>query len=100
MSLPYRLRAITVVNRAYSRDPLERVASIGGVNSDRTHWIFSQALAISLIEAGTDDFFFRVGERKVSLVVVKQDGEKYLQSEREKTHPDELFNLSSHAVHN
>lgn len=97
MAKPYRRRAISSVDRAYSRDPLERVASIGGVNSDHTRWTLSQPAAIALIEKGTDEFFFRAGDQNVRVVVLTCGGEKYLQSEREKTHPDDLLNVTSAA---
>lgn len=93
MAKPFRQRAISTVGRAYSRDPFERVASIGGTNADRTRWSLSQTAAIVLIERGTDEFFFRVGDDRVRVVVLTHGGEKYLQSEREKTHPDELLNV-------
>lgn len=93
MAKPFRQRSISTVGRAYSRDPFERVASIGGTNADRTRWSLSQTAAIVLIERGTDEFFFQVGEQRVRVLVVTHGGEKYLQSEREKTHPDELLNL-------
>jgi hypothetical protein len=93
MAKPFRQRAISTVGRAYSRDPFERVASIGGTNADRTRWSLSQTAAIVLIEKGTDEFFFQVGEQRVRVVVLTHGGEKYLQSEREKTHPDELLNV-------
>lgn len=94
MARPYIRRAVTIVNRAYSRDPLERIESIGGVNSDRTHWLFSQAVAIARIEAGTDEFFVTTDTAIVKLVVRSHGGEKYLQSEREQMHPDELLHLT------
>ncbi len=87
-------RSVSSVNRAYSRDPLERIESIAGVNSDRTQWKYSQAAAIARIEAGTDAFFIKTGAHTVKLVVVAHKGEKYLQSEREKTHPDDLLHLT------
>lgn len=95
MTKPFRPRVISTVGRAYSRDPFERVASVGGVNADHTRWSFSQAVAIALIEKGTDEFFFRVGEERVRLVVLTHGGEKYLQSEREKTHPDDLLSMAA-----
>ena len=94
MARPYRRRVVSRVSRAYSRDPFERVESIGGMNSDHTHWKLSQAAAIAVIEAGTDEFFFRAGDQTVRIVVLTRGGEKYLQSEREKTHPDDLLNLA------
>lgn len=93
MARPYRSRAVLFVNRAYSHDPLERVDAIGGVNSDRTRWRFSQTAAIAAIEAGTDEFFMKTADAAVKLIVVTHRGEKYLKSEREKTHPDELLSL-------
>jgi hypothetical protein len=94
MTRPYRRRTVSSVSRAYSRDPLERIESIGGMNSDQTRWRLSQAAAIVLIERGTDEFFFHAGGEIVRLVVLTHGGEKYLQSEREKTHPDDLLDLA------
>ena len=94
MARPYIRREVTTVNRAYSRDPLERIESIGGVNADRTRWLFSQSVAIARIEAGTDEFFATTDTAVVKLVVRSYHGEKYLQSEREQTHPDELLHLN------
>ena len=93
MSRPYRRRVVSSVNRAYSRDPHERIEAIGGVNPDHTHWKLSQSAAIAAIEAGTDEFFVVAGGEPVKLVVVTYRGEKYLETEREKTRPDDLLDL-------
>jgi hypothetical protein len=95
MAKPFLQRTISTVERAYSRDPFERITSIGGVNSDRTRWSFSQPAAIARIEQGTDAFFFQVGDQRLRVVVLTRGEEKYLQSEREKTHPDDLLNLTN-----
>jgi hypothetical protein len=95
MSRPYRRRAVSSINRAYSRDPLECIETIGGLNSDRTRWQLSQAAAIAAIEAGTDEFFVEAGGQPVKLIVLAHGGQKYLKSEREKTHPDELLSLTA-----
>ena len=94
MARIHNRRTVSTVNRAYSSDPLERIESISGVNSDRTRWSFSQAAAIARIEAGTDAFTIKTGDQLVKLIVHVQGGEKYLQSEREKTHPDDLLHLT------
>jgi hypothetical protein len=86
-------RSVLSVHRAYSKDPLDRIDAIGGFNTDLTRWKLSQAAAIALIEAGTDEFFIRSEGGVVRLVVLRRGGEKYLQSEREKTHPDDLLKL-------
>jgi hypothetical protein len=91
MAKPFRRHVISTVGRAYSLDPYERVASLSGVNSDRTRWKFSQPEAIALIERGTHEFVFHAGDKTVRVVVASHGGEKYLQSEREKTHPDDLL---------
>ena len=94
MARPYRRRAVSFVSRAYSRDPLERIETIGGVNPDHSHWKLSQIAAIAAIEAGTDEFFVKVSEQPVKLVVLNHGGQKYLQSEREETHHDDLLSIT------
>jgi hypothetical protein len=93
MARPYRKRSVSSVNRAYSTDPHERVEAIGGVNADHTRWQLTQNAAIAAIEAGTDEFFVKTPDLTVRLIVVTHQGQKYLKSEREKTHPDDLLNL-------
>jgi len=98
MTKPFRRRLISRVTRAYSLDPLERIAALHGVNADHTHWSFSQPAAIALIEQGLDEFFFHLDDKVVRVVVVTRNGEKYLQSERERTHPDDLLDLGLDAA--
>ncbi|MDP3069677.1 MAG: DUF3892 domain-containing protein [Opitutaceae bacterium] len=93
MARPYRRRAVSTVNRAYSHDPLERIEAIGGVNADRTRWQLSQVAATAAIDAGTDEFFVLNEGHPVKLVVLNHGGQKYLATEREKTHPDDLLSL-------
>ena len=93
MAKPYRLRAVSTITRSYSHDPLERIDSIGGVNSDRTRWKLTQAAAIAAIEGGSDELFIKTDSTSVKLVVVTHHHQKYLKSEREATHPDDLLTL-------
>ena len=95
MARPYRRRAVLTVNRAYSRDPLERIEAIGGVNSDRTRWKLSQSAAIAAIEAGTDEFFVNATGCEVKLIVLNHGGQKYLKTEHEGKGPDSLLALPS-----
>jgi hypothetical protein len=93
MPQPYSRHAVSFLNRAYSHDPLERIENIGGVSSDRKRWKLSQAQAINAIEGGTDEFFVNTESGPVKLVVLTHQGQKYLRSEREGTHPDDLLSL-------
>lgn len=93
MARPYRRRAVSSFTPAYSHDPLERIDSIAGVNSDRSRWSLTQTAAISLIEAGTDEFFVTAEGQPVKLAVLLVRDHKYLGTEREKSHPDDLMNL-------
>lgn len=93
MAKPYRQRVVSTVTRAYSHDPFERIDSIGGINSDRTRWKLSQAAAIAAIEGGADEFVVDVSGHPVKLVVFVHEKQKYLKTERETTHPDDLLTL-------
>lgn len=93
MALPLHRRAVTFVQRAYSLDPLERIDTIGGIDSDKSSWRMTQDQAITAIESRQTEFFVATAEQKVKIVVASHAGQKYLQSEREKTHPDDLLSL-------
>jgi hypothetical protein len=93
MARPYRRRAVSSFTPAYSHDPLERIDSIAGVNSDRSRWSLTQTAAIAAIEAGTDEFFVMAESGPVKLTVVAVRDQKYLGTERGKSHPDDLVNL-------
>ncbi|AKC84152.1 hypothetical protein IMCC26134_13400 [Verrucomicrobia bacterium IMCC26134] len=72
---------------------MERIDSIAGINSDRSRWSLTQTAAIAAIEAGTDEFFVTAETGPVKLVVVAHRDQKYLGTEREKSHPDDLISL-------
>lgn len=93
MARPYRRRAVSSFTPAYSHDPLERIDSIAGVNSDRSRWSLTQTAAIAAIEAGTDEFFVMAESGPVKLTVVAVRDQKYLGTERGKSHSDDLVNL-------
>jgi len=90
MVRPYRRRAVSIVHRADSHDPLERIEDIGGVNSDRTRWSLSQAAAIA---AGTDGLFVKKDGTVIRLIVLTQGGRKQLRTDRAQTNPEDLLTL-------
>ena len=93
MALPLHRRAVTFVQKAYSSDPRERIDNIGGINSDKSSWRMTQEEAIAAIQSQRTEFFVPTPEHIVKIVVATYGGQKYLQSEREKTHPDDLLSL-------
>jgi len=90
---PCRLRLVSLVDRAYSLDPLEQMEAIGGVNADFSRWKLSQEAAIAAIEAGTDEFVVDANGVRVRLVVLTHGGQKYLKTERAKKHSDGVLRL-------
>ena len=95
MARPVNRRIVSFAQKAYSYDPHERIELIGGINSDRSRWKFSQQVSISAIEAGTDEFVVLTKERPVKLVVVSYAGQKYLSTEPAGKGPDCLLALPS-----
>jgi hypothetical protein len=93
MALPLHRRPVTFLQRAYSGDPQERIDAIGGINADKSRWTMSQEQAVAAIESRRTEFFVPAQDLEVKLVVAVHAGQKYLRSEREKTHPDDLLTL-------
>jgi hypothetical protein len=95
MALPLHRRPVSFLQRAYSADPHERIDTIGGFNADKSRWTMSQEQAITAIESRRTEFFVSVDKLPVKIVVGVHAGQKYLRTEREKTHPDDLLSLLS-----
>lgn len=48
---------VPCINKRDRTSPHERISHIGGTNSDRKHWKFSEARAIKAIESGEYSFY-------------------------------------------
>lgn len=75
-------------------NPHERIRSIGGINSDRTRWRLSQEEAIEGIENGKWQFYVTAGGHSVWVIVATSaEGHKYLKTENDGLHPNNLLSL-------
>ncbi len=85
---------VLCINKSDRPNPHERILSIGGRNADGTAWKMPQPEAIRGIEAGKWEFFVRRGGHEVNVTVsVSRFGHKYLKTEADGDHPDNLLAL-------
>jgi hypothetical protein len=85
-----RIRCINKTNR---NDPHDRIHSVGGVNSDGRRWKMSEQQAISDTESGEWQFYVSEGGKTVNVIVAKHNGNKYIKTQNDGLHPDNLLAL-------
>ncbi len=85
---------IMCINKSDRYNPHERIINIGGVNGNGTCWKLSQPAAIDGIESGKWRFYVSVGGQSVWVIVaVSQYGHKYLKTQNDGEHPNNLLSL-------
>jgi hypothetical protein len=85
---------IMCVNKSDRPNPHERIASIGGRNPDGSAWKLSQPDAVDGVETGKWAFYVARGGSTVNVVVaVSRYGHKYLKTESDGEHPNNLLSL-------
>jgi len=85
---------VKCISKSDRYNPHERIISIGGVNGDGTRWKLSQPEAIKGIEVGTWAFYVNKNGKAVKVVVaLSAYGNKYLKTEADGAHPNNLLSL-------
>lgn len=81
-------RQITCINKTNRYDPQERISRVGG-----SGWRMTQSEVISAIERRTDTFYTLVNSRRANVIVATHNGNKYIKTENDGLHPNNLLEL-------
>lgn len=84
---------IKCINKTSRSDPHERIQNVGGVNLDGARWKLSVSEAIAGIENDKWKFFTVGGGKSVGVLVAVHNGHKYLKTEADGIHPNNLLAL-------
>lgn len=91
MASKHQIRCIKKTDRY---NPHERIRAIGGQNQNGTRWQLTQEDAIRRVESGELAFFVVVlGQSANVVVAVSRFGNKYLKTEADGEHPNNLLSL-------
>lgn len=85
---------IKCINKSDRYNPHERILNVGGINGDGTRWKLSQQQAIDGTENDRWRFYVSVQGKSVWVIVSKSaSGNKYLKTEADGEHPNNLLSL-------
>lgn len=84
---------VKCIKKTNRTDPHERIYGIGGVNPDGGRWYLPLDAAIAGIETGKWRFYTAAGGKSVWVVIATHNGHKYLKTEADGIHPNNLLSL-------
>lgn len=84
---------VKCVKKTNRTDPHERIHSIGGINPNGERWYLTLIQAIAGIEAGKWKFYTSVAGKSVWVVIATHNGNKYLKTEADSIHTNNLLSL-------
>jgi len=87
---------VTCINKLVRENPWERILNIGGHNPDGTQWKLSQEQGVHAIEHNTYGEFYVErprGDRVKVVVAISQFNNKYVKTEADGDHPNNLLSL-------
>lgn len=85
---------IMCINKSDRMNPHERITHVGGVNGDGKRWKLTQPDAILGVESGRWRFYTSVAGKSVWVIVaIAASGHKYLKTENDGAHPNNLLSL-------
>lgn len=90
MAVDIQILCIKKTNRT---DPHERIEGVGGVNPNGTRWYLLLKDAIAGMEAGKWRFWTMGAGKSVWVIIATHNGNKYLKTESDGIHPNNLLAL-------
>lgn len=84
---------IDCINKTNRQDPYDRIHSVGGESSTGGRWKKSQSTVISEIEGKVNTFYTRVNGARADVIVAVHNGHKYIKTEGDGLHPNNLLSL-------
>ena len=84
---------IQCINKTNRHDPHQRISHVGGMNADGRRWKLTEDDAIAGITAGKWQFWVAGGGKSVWVVIATHAGRRYLKTEADGIHPNNLLAL-------
>jgi hypothetical protein len=84
---------ISCINKTVHSDPHQRIRNVGGIHNG-SRWKHTENEAISNIERQVHTYHVNQGGRDVNVIIATHNGNKYLKTENDGLHPNNLLSLS------